>query len=79
MTYFIAAWVVDNEIVTVEADTLPILENHLPDFSFDLRIIAEVSGEYQDAQQVRDVIAISGETLTGFDFVSQVIERPSKP
>jgi hypothetical protein len=79
MTYFIAAWIVDGDITLVEADTSPITQNHAPEMPFDLRIIAEVSGEYQDAAAVRDAISLTGETLTGLDFVSQVVEWPTKP
>ena len=75
MTYFIAAWIVGGDITLVESDTSPITENHSPDSSFDLRIIAEVSGEYQYANEVRDAIFLNGETLVGLDFVSQIIER----
>lgn len=79
MTYFIAAWIVESEIALVEADTSPITQNHAPEMPFNLRIIAEVSGEYQDAAKVRDAISLTGETLTGLDFISQIIERPAKP
>lgn len=78
MTYFLSAWVVDGAITMLETDTMPITQNHVPDIPFDLRIIAEVSGDYQDASAVRDAISLNGETLIGLDFISQVVERPTK-
>lgn len=71
MTYFLSAWIFDGSISTVETDTMPILENHLPDLEHNFRVVAEVSGNFQEAIQVLQSISWNGFELQGIDFVNQ--------
>ena len=73
MSYFISAWVSSGAVTNVEAATDPILENHLPDVAYDARVVAEVSGEYQDAGEVFPLLGWNGSELTGLNFVSQAV------
>lgn len=79
MTYYISAWIVSGGISSVEADTNPITENHMPDLAHDFRVIAEVAGDYQDAGVIFPLLGWDGEALTGLDFISQVVEQPTEP
>lgn len=73
MSYYISAWIVAGNIITVESDTLPITENHLPDLSCDFRVVAEVSGSYEDAVDIFPILTWDGEKLGGVPVVNQLI------
>lgn len=73
MSYYLSAWVSSGEIAGVETDTNLILENHMPDLSHDFRVVAEVSGQYQDASVVLPLLVWQDNSLSGLDFISQQV------
>ena len=80
MSYFSQFWIVAGEIVLVETDTSPITQNHAPDVSYDVRIIAEVDGPYEEAASILGAVSWNGENLVGLAFVSQdIIHAANKP
>ena len=74
MTYFIASWILNDQIVMVESDTSEITQNHAPELLCDLRVIAEVEGEYQDAGVVLPLLSWDGKALSGVPIISQHVE-----
>ena len=71
MTYHVAAWINNGSVIAVETDTLPITENHMPDYVCDYIIRAEVSGDYIEADKAHAAVSMDGDNLVGLDFVSQ--------
>ena len=70
---YIRAWVLNGEITHCHCSDSPITRNLLEVEEVDLIVQAQVSNDYTDASEVRDLLSWNNEKLSGLDFVTQEI------
>lgn len=73
MSFYIRAWVLGGEIVTVNSNTNPITFDVVTIDGADVYDLI-VNGSYADASEVRAALAFDGTTFTGLD-VDKIIKR----
>jgi len=72
MTTYFRAWVVNGDILTVYSQETPITHSTYQgpcDFAVD----AELAGEYVDASTIMAALSVSGQNITGLDFISYTV------
>lgn len=74
MTWYLKAYIIENNVAHIQCSDLPI-ENPALEIEYQyIEVSAEVNGEYQDASEVLPLLSWDGQALSGVSIISQTVE-----